>query len=179
MRYFPFDFPAVHEILGECSFFIYFIYFTFFIYLFLFIYFILLFEHIAQFCLSMVCLSLNFRVFWAYYKTRSTWTRSNGTRNTGRTVEHPGIVAEQQNIPEHQRNTSGTPRNNGALYDEEQLHLCVDYKRKFKKHLESTLKKAGWNVNVFLRILPCENFERNPHIHELFLRHSCFFTIAL
>ena len=171
MRYFPFDFPAVHEILGECSFFIYFIYFTFFIYLFLFIYFILLYEHIAQFCLSMVCLSLNFRVFWAYYKTRSTWTRSNGTRNTGRTVEHPGIVAEQQNIPEHQRNTSGTPRNNGTLYDEEQL--------KFKKHLESTLKKAGWNVNVFLRILPCENFERNPHIHELFLRHSCFFTIAL
>ena len=160
------------------SLFILFISPSLFIY-FLFIYFILLYEHIAQFCLSMVCLSLNFRVFWAYYKTRSTWTRSNGTRNTGRTVEHPGIVAEQQNIPEHQRNTSGTPRNNGTLYDEEQLHLCVDYKRKFKKHLESTLKKAGWNVNVFLRILPCENFERNPHIHELFLRHSCFFTIAL
>ena len=59
----------------------------------------------------------------AYYKTRNA-----GTRNTGRTVENPGTVAEQQNTSEHQRdtleqqrNTGGTPGNNRAIQNEEQL----------------------------------------------------------
>ena len=39
-----------------------------------------------------------------YYKVRNT-----GTRNTRGTVEYPGIVAEQRNISEHQRNINVTP----------------------------------------------------------------------
>ena len=104
----------------------------------------------------------------AYYKTRNTGTQNNGTRNTDGTAEHSGIVAEQ-------RNTSGTPRNNVTLHDEEQLYLCVDYKQKFNKHLEITLKKAGQNVNAFLRILRYKNFEKKPD--ELFLRYSCFLLL--
>ena len=50
---------------------------------------------------------------------------------SGGTTKHPGPTTE------HQRKTSGTPRNNGTLYDEEQLHLNVDYKLKFNEHLES------------------------------------------
>ena len=81
------------------------------------------------------------------------------TRNTGGIAEHPGILAEQWNTPENQRNTNGKPRNNGTLHDEEQLHLNVDYKLKFNEHLESYLKKAGRNVNASLRIVPYKNFE--------------------
>ena len=49
-------------------------------------------------------------------------------------MEYPGTPTE------HQRNTSGTYRQNGTLHDEEQLHLNVDYKLKFNEHLESILK---------------------------------------
>ena len=49
---------------------------------------------------------------------------------------------------------------------EKLLGLNVDYKLKFNKHLESILKKAGRNVNAFLRMLPYKNFEKG-HIHEL------------
>ena len=31
--------------------------------------------------------------WWAYYKTRNTGTRNNGTRITGGTAEHPGALA--------------------------------------------------------------------------------------
>ena len=53
-------------------------------------------------------------------------------------MEYPGTPTE------HQRNTSGTYRQNGTLHDEEQLHLNVDYKLKFNEHLESILKM--WNL---------------------------------
>ena len=38
--------------------------------------------------------------FMAYYKTKNTEKRNNETQNTGRTAEHPRIVAEQHNTPE-------------------------------------------------------------------------------
>ena len=91
----------------------------------------------------------------AYYKTRNTRKRNNGTGNTGGRVE-------QRNTPMHQQNTSGISRKNGTLHDEEQLHLIVDYKLtlKLNEHLESILKEAGRNVNAFLRIVPYKNFEK-------------------
>ena len=51
--------------------------------------------------------------------------RNSGTpRNSGETTEYSGTPAEHPGIPtEHQPNASGTPRNNGTLHDEEQLHL--------------------------------------------------------
>ena len=56
--------------------------------------------------------------FSACYKTRNTGTRNNGIRNISGTAGHPGTAAEQLNIT---RNTSGTPRNNGTIQNEEQL----------------------------------------------------------
>ena len=77
--------------------------------------------------------------------------------NKPETPEH-GTPVKQRNTngtpTEHQRNTSGTPRNIGTLHEEEQLRLNVYYKLKLYKHLESLLKRAGRNVNAFLRILP-------------------------
>ena len=81
-------------------------------------------------------------------------TPESVTRNTGVIADYPGILGEQWNTPEKQRNTNGKPRNNGTLHDEEQLHLNVDCKLKFNEHLESFFKKAGRNVNVSLRIVP-------------------------
>ena len=71
-------------------------------------------------------------------------TLKRGTpQNSAGTTEH------QQNTNIHQWNTQ-----------EEQLHLKIDYKLKLNKHLERTLKKAVQNVNAFLRILLCQNFEK-------------------
>ena len=49
-----------------------------------------------------------------------TPAKQRKTPVSGRTTKHPGTTTE------HQRKTSGTPRNNGTLYDEEQLHLNID-----------------------------------------------------
>ena len=53
---------------------------------------------------------MRYGVWWmAYYKTSNTGTRNNGIWNNNGTAEHPGIVAEQRNTPEHQRNANVTP----------------------------------------------------------------------
>ena len=59
------------------------------------------------------------------------------------------------------------------------LGLKVDYKLKFNEHLESILKKAGRNVNVFLRILANKNFEKRRMFMNLFFTSQLFFTIHL
>ena len=82
-------------------------------------------------------------------------------------MEHPGALTE------HQRNTSGTPRNNMILNDEEQLHLNVDYKLKFNKYLKSIFKKVGRNVNAFLKIMPYKNFEKDAYSWIFF-----YFTVV-
>ena len=59
------------------------------------------------------------------------------------------------------------------------LGLNVDCKLKFNKHLESIFKKAGRNVNAFLRILPYKNFEKRQIFMNLLFTSQLFFTIAL
>ena len=59
------------------------------------------------------------------------------------------------------------------------LGLNVDYKLKFNEHLESIFKKAGRNVNAFLRKLPHKNFEKRHIFMNLFFMSQLFVTIAL
>ena len=59
------------------------------------------------------------------------------------------------------------------------LGLNVDYKLKFNEHLQSILKKAGQNVNAFLRILPYKNFEKRHIFMNLFFTSQLSFTIVL
>ena len=54
------------------------------------------------------------------------------------------------------------------------LGLNVDYKLKFNEHLESILKKAGRNVNAFLRVLPYKNFEKRRIFMNLFFTSQLF-----
>ena len=67
----------------------------------------------------------------------------------------------------------------GKSICENLLGLKVDYKLKFTEHLESILKKAGRNVNAFLRVLPYKNFEKKTHIHELPFYVTVVFTLLL
>ena len=57
--------------------------------------------------------------------------------------------------------------------------LNVDYKLKFNEDLESIFKKAGRNVNAFLRILPYKNFEKRHIFMNLFFTSVAFYYCPL
>ena len=91
-------------------------------------------------------------------------TTAHGTpRNSGGTTEHLGTLTEHQRNTPEQRNLE---RRRAIAF---MRLLQTEIQQIFRKYL----KKAGLNVNTFLRILPYKNFEKT----RIFM--NCFYVAVV